>query len=142
MNIAKIQAMLVKEEGEVLHAYQDQLGYWTIGVGRLIDDRRGGGITQDESRYLLSHDIRRKGANAEAYPWFAGLSDNRQAVVVGMIFQMGAAGFGQFHNTQRKIAEGDYAGAAASMLNSKWARQTPGRAKRMAHIMTTGEWTY
>lgn len=25
----------------VPHAYQDHLGYWTIGVGRLIDKRKG-----------------------------------------------------------------------------------------------------
>jgi lysozyme len=28
-------------EGRVLHAYRDSLGFWTIGVGRLIDARKG-----------------------------------------------------------------------------------------------------
>jgi GH24 family phage-related lysozyme (muramidase) len=34
MNIYK---QLKRDEGEVLHAYKDSLGYWTIGIGILID---------------------------------------------------------------------------------------------------------
>jgi lysozyme len=142
MNVEKISAMLVREEGERLSAYQDHLGYWTIGVGRLIDERRGGGISRAESRILLANDIRAKGIAAESYPWFAGLDEARQAVVVGMIFQMGAAGFAGFRNTIARIEAGDYTEAAAGMLRSKWARQTPERAGRMAEIMRTGEWPY
>ena len=33
MNLA---TQLENEEGRVRHAYQDHLGYWTIGVGHLI----------------------------------------------------------------------------------------------------------
>ena len=40
------------EEGEVLTEYKDHLGYSTIGVGRLIDKRKGGGITKEESAYF------------------------------------------------------------------------------------------
>jgi lysozyme len=32
--------MLTRDEGRVRHAYQDHLGFWTIGVGRLIDQRK------------------------------------------------------------------------------------------------------
>lgn len=39
----KLTAQLRRDEGEKLYAYQDTLGYWTIGIGRLIDRRRGGG---------------------------------------------------------------------------------------------------
>ncbi len=44
-----ITQQLRRDEGEVLHAYQDSLGYWTIGIGVLIDKRKGGGITKAES---------------------------------------------------------------------------------------------
>lgn len=44
---------LETDEGRVPHAYQDHLGYWTIGVGHLIDKRKGGGLTPDEVDYLL-----------------------------------------------------------------------------------------
>ena len=40
---------LIKEhEGVVKHAYQDSRGYWTIGVGRLIDEKLKGGLSDDE----------------------------------------------------------------------------------------------
>ena len=41
--LTKTVEQLRRNEGEVLHAYQDHLGFWTIGVGRLIDKRKGGG---------------------------------------------------------------------------------------------------
>ena len=61
---------LKKEEGVIPHAYQDHLGFWTIGVGRLIDKRKGGGLSADEIDYLLSNDINRFVAGLEkALPW-------------------------------------------------------------------------
>jgi lysozyme len=53
-----LRRMLEDEEGRVPHAYPDSLGYWTIGVGRLIDRRKGGGLSDDEIDYLLANDIR------------------------------------------------------------------------------------
>lgn len=142
MNTRKVAAMLDREEGRVRHAYKDQLGFLTIGVGRLIDKRKGGGLSDAEIDMLLANDIKAKVAAAEEYPWFDALDENRQAIVAGMIFQLGSEGFAEFRNTIRLIAAGDYAGAAEEMLNSKWARQTPARAERMAHIMETGDWLY
>lgn len=142
MNVPKIQQMLLQEEGEVLHAYRDQLGYWTIGVGRLIDGERGGGISHEEAMYLLAHDIEVKALAAKAYPWFAGLDENRQAVVVGMIFQLGAPGFDGFHEMIAELAAGNYITASEKGLDSKWAKQTPDRAGRMMQIIRTGEWPY
>lgn len=37
-----LASLLTSDEGRVPHAYQDHLGYWTIGVGHLIDRRKGG----------------------------------------------------------------------------------------------------
>lgn len=142
MNISKIQAMLLREEGEVLHAYKDSLGYLTIGVGHLIDKDKGGSISHDAAMFILDEDIKAKAAAAEAYPWFAGLDENRQAVVVGMIFQLGEAGFASFQGTIRKIIAHDWAGAAAGMRASKWHEQTEARVDRLADIMETGVWTY
>ena len=38
--VRELSKQLERDEGRVRHAYQDHLGYWTIGVGRLIDARR------------------------------------------------------------------------------------------------------
>lgn len=131
------------DEGEVLHAYQDHLGYWTIGVGRLIDKRKGGGITPEESACLLSNDIDKRLVELDRrLPWFKRLSEPRQGVLLNMSFQMGVDGLLGFRNTLAMVQSGDYAGAADGMLQSVWAQQTPARAKRMSEQMRTGRWVF
>jgi len=51
---------LEREEGRRAKAYRDHLGYWTIGVGRLIDPRKGGSIRPDEESVLIRNDPTRK----------------------------------------------------------------------------------
>ena len=132
---------LRSEEGEILHAYQDHLGYWTIGVGIMIDKRKGGGITKEESTYLLLNRVLAIQRKIEtALPWTASLNPARKAVLTGMAFQMGIDGLLGFKDTLRYISAGDYKRAARNMRASKWAKQTPGRADRMATQMETGEW--
>lgn len=132
---------LRRDEGEVLTAYQDSLGFWTLGIGRLIDKRKGGGITSEEASYLLNNDIDR--CHAELLrnaPWMALLDHARLGVMLNMSFQLGVAGLLGFKNTLAMVRRGDYEGASTGMLNSLWARQTPERAKRLANQMRTGVW--
>lgn len=139
----KLIKQLTDEEGVVLSAYQDHLGFWTIGIGRLIDKRKGGGISLDEAKYLLVNDIQAKTTEVEkALPFYADLNDARKAVLVGMAFQMGIHGLLKFKNTLQLIKLGNYKEAGKGMLNSLWARQTPARAQRMATQMSTGEWQF
>ena len=39
--ITDLRKSIEDHEGRVPHAYQDHKGFWTIGVGHLIDERRG-----------------------------------------------------------------------------------------------------
>lgn len=138
---AKLTEQLRRDEGEVLHAYEDHLGYLTIGIGRLIDRRKGGGISQEESAYLFGNDLNRILADVkQRIPWFDRLDEARQGVLVNMAFQMGVEGLLGFKNTLSMIERGDYDAAADGMLNSLWARQTPARARRLAIQMRTGQW--
>ncbi|OZI64628.1 glycoside hydrolase family protein [Bordetella genomosp. 4] len=137
----QLTTQLRRDEGEVLHAYQDHLGYWTLGIGRLIDKRKGGGITPDEAAYLLANDINRVSTEvSERLPWFESLDEARKGVLLNMAFQMGVNGLLGFKNTLAMVARHDYAKAADGMLNSLWARQTPDRALRLSKQMRTGEW--
>lgn len=139
----EIKRLLRGDEKEVLHAYQDHLGYWTIAVGRLIDKRKGGGLTPEESEYLLSNDIMRKSQELDRrLPWWTGLSDARRGVILSMAFQMGVDGLLGFKNTLEAIRTGQYDRAAAGMLNSMWAKQTPERAKRMSEQMRLDQWMF
>lgn len=140
--VEQIEAHLVAEENEVLHAYEDHLGFLTIGVGRLIDKRRGGGITREESRYLLRNDIYRLAADVRArFPWYHILDDVRQTVLLCMAFQLGVNGVANFKKMVTALMARDYSAAASEMLDSTWAKkQTPARAKRLAEIMRSGVW--
>ena len=138
--IDRIIDRLVEDEGEVLHAYQDHKDLWTIGVGRMIDERKGGGISREESRYLLANDIRKWIAIAGQWDWFDKLSWPRQGVIVCMLFQLGARGVSNFRRMIEALARRDYEASAYEMLDSGWHKQTPERCERMAAIMRSGEW--
>lgn len=131
------------DEGCVLHGYRDTLGYLTIGYGRLIDKKKGGGISHEEAELLLHNDIDRKLIELRSkLAWFDKLDDPRKGVLLNMAFQLGVNGLLGFRNTLAKIEAGDYEGAAENMLKSKWATQTPNRAKRMAEQMRIGVWQF
>ena len=131
------------EEGEVLHEYKDHLGYSTIGIGRLIDKRKGGGITSEEAAYLLGNDVDKVIDQLnKRLPWWTKLDGARKGVLINMAFQMGIDGLLGFKNTLRMIEQGRYTDAANGMMQSLWARQTPARAKRMSEQMRTGVWQF
>lgn len=140
----ELTRQLKADEGVKAQAYQDQLGFWTIGVGRLIDSRKpGSGLRPSEIDFMLQNDIDdRIEALTRSLPWFQNLDDARKGVLLNMAFQMGVEGLMGFKNTLRMVEDGDYMGAARNMLQSKWAEQTPARAARMAEQMRSGKWVY
>lgn len=158
-------AHLRREEGVRAKAYKDHLGYWTIGVGRLIDPRKGGRITPDEERVLLSNvpdragkpwkdwvlsdseinlllanDVARFIKAMEAWPAWAAVQGNtaRMVALVSMCFQLGVAGLGGFRNSLALIERQRWAEAAENLRLSLWAKQTPARAKRVCEMIKTG----
>lgn len=152
MNLEKLIAELRRDEGERLIAYLDSLGYWTIGVGHLIDPRkgadpapfgtdlrRGGTITKMQSAQLLASDVDANAAELDKrLPWWRSLSDARQRVLLNMAFNLGVDGLLGFKNTLAMVKAADYASAARGMLASKWADQVHDRANRLAEMMVTG----
>jgi lysozyme len=130
---------LRRDEGVIPHAYQDSLGWWTIGVGRLIDRRKGGRLTDEEIDFLLSNDIKECVNDLNrVLPWFKDLTPVRQRVLVNMRFNLGLQGLLSFKNTLRFIENGQYEQAAGGMLDSKWATQVGQRANRLAEMMRRG----
>ncbi|MCK4814466.1 lysozyme [bacterium] len=138
--IEKLKLMLMRDEGEVNHAYQDTEGYWTIGVGRLIDNRKGGGISHEESMYLLGNDIKTVlGQCDREFDWFDTLDEARKIVVLNMVFNLGIGNFKKFKKTIAFISAGDYDEASIEMLDSTWSSQVGNRAARLSTIMKTGQ---
>ena len=138
--IEELKLLLINDEGEVNHAYQDSEGYLTIGVGRLIDKRKGGGISHDEAMYLLDNDIVKVLTECQReFPWFHLLDDVRQIVILSMVFNMGMPNFKGFKKTIQYIKKHQFKEASIEMLDSKWASQVgPTRSGRLSTIMRTG----
>lgn len=136
-----IEELLIKEEGRKVkngrhYAYQDHLGFWTIGYGQLVDVRKGGGLSEKQALALLRDEIAEKQAELDArLPWWRMLSETRQTVLLAMCFQMGTDGLLGFKNTLAFLQAGDYARAAQNIRKSLWAVQTPARAERMARAL-------
>lgn len=128
-------ASIIKiDEGLELFPYKCSEDKLTIGYGRNLEDR---GITEQEAEYLLENDITKAEREATSLVNdFNGLNDNRKIVLVSMVFQMGRTGVSKFVKMLDAIDRNAFRTAANEMLDSKWARQTPERAKRMADRMS------
>lgn len=144
--IYQLTKQLHRDEGEVKDGgkhvvYEDHLGYATLGYGRLVDHRRGGGITDEEADYLLANDIQnRKEQLSYRLPWFGKLNEARQGALINMAFQLGVNGLLAFKQTLALLQAGKYQEAARECLRSNWANQTPQRAQRVAKQIETGKW--
>lgn len=141
-----ITSQLYRDEGAYKHkgrhaAYLDHLGFWTIGIGRLIDRRKGGGISDVEAAYLLQNDISRITSElSRSLPWWEYLDEVRQAALINMAFQLGTEGLLKFKKTLALVGQGNYAAAGREARNSLWAIQTPERARRVSRQLKMGHW--
>lgn len=139
MDVQKLKEQLKKQEAVIPYAYPDSLGYWTIGVGHLIDKRMGGKLDPEVIDLQLELDIRRAFAEASADPWFSGLNHARQNVIVNLEFNMGDEHWDLFVNTKAALARGDIEAAAAGLEKSKWYVQVGVRAATLVRQLRTGE---
>ena len=148
MNIEKLKAQLAIDEASRLAAYLDSEGILTIGIGHNCVAKPVAGvhkvgdtITREVENELFEADIAEAMQELDRrFPWWTGLDDVRQNILINMCFNMGGKTLSGFVNTLRFIEGGEYALAADGMMSSKWARQVGDRAKRLSTMMRTGEW--
>ena len=140
-----LEQLVEKHEGFRRYVYDDAtggkvstLGHPTAGYGRNFDAFP---VTRDEASgwlrgalFVLDHRFERR------YAWYADLDDVRQAVVLDMGYNLGAAGFHGFARMRRALRERDYTLAAAEILDSQAGRQLRTRYRRLAQMMRSGQW--
>jgi len=130
-----------KHEGYRNKVYLDTLGKRTVGVGHLcVED-----FWEDDKEYeekflmtILEHDLSTaiKGANElMAENGCMDMNEKAHEIIIEMIFQLGKTGVSKFKNMWKALSELNYVGASYEMLDSRWAKQTPNRAKGMADTM-------
>jgi len=141
-----LRQQLIDFEGYEHDAYPDPISAdgkpFTIGVGHTGPEVHDGlRWTDAQIDSALDVDMAEAiEAAARTFPWFHTLNEPRQAVLVGMIFQMGLAGTLKFVNTLEDMSEGRWLDAANGIRSSKWAKQTKMRARLLAAQLESGSW--
>lgn len=139
MKLERVFNEIIKSEGFRNSVYKDSEGYWTIGHGILVDPRRGGGITKDESEYIVRGRLTALQVSInQNLSWTRKLSDKRREALLRMSYNLGVKGLKTFKNMLTALEEGDYETAADEALDSKWATQVGARAIRIATLIREG----
>mgnify|MGYP001615460746 CR=1 FL=1 len=133
-----LHEQLIRDEGMVLHAYRDSLGFLTVGVGHNLDAKN---ITKRAAMVILDDDIAdaRMGLMAK-WPWMRELSPARLGAFINLAFNMGIGGLATFKNTLKAAEEGRWADVSRGLLDSKYARQVGERAQRVARQLREDRW--
>jgi lysozyme len=154
--------LIESHEGLRLFPYKDTNGEETIGYGFHLDRLTSAekarliaahgsmaaiyqhGITYAEASLLTSDVVDGLTAWAtQTFPWFHGLSETRQAVIIDMAYELGEGRPGQdgllgFPKFLAAMARGDIPDAVAEMKNSHWATQVPSREQNDAKLLAAG----
>lgn len=134
-NKSELQERIKKHEGCRLSPYKDTEGIWTVGYGRNLEAVP---FTQAEVDFMFLTDYDRAVSGASKLPSFDVLTPARRGVLVEMCFQMGYEGVKKFRRFLAASSRSDWQEAHDEMLDSKWAKQTPGRAQELARIFLHG----
>ena len=124
---------LEEEEGKRHEPYTDTLGNITIGIGRALEKNP---LDDEEVYFLLLKDIKRAEKVLDRMlPEWREFSLSRQIALASMAFQLGGHGLSRFMKMLRAIRDNDWNKAADEALESRWAKQTPKRAVRIAEML-------
>ena len=141
MNLERLLESVKKHEGYRNKVYLDTLGKRTVGVGHLcVED-----FWEDDKEYeesflmeILQKDLQEAIRGAKELMEEHGCADideRAEEILIEMVFQLGMSGVSKFRNMLKCLSELNYLGASFEMLDSRWAKQTPNRAKDMAEQM-------
>lgn len=130
---------IIKHEGFRAKPYPDPIHGWqvpTFGHGLTY-------ITADESRRLVENRVAKIMHQLDLrLPFYRTLPNVAQDVLIEMAYQMGVRRLMKFKNTLGALKQAQYRTAAAEMLDSQWATQTPKRAKSLSNrIKSLGDKT-
>lgn len=132
-----VYQLIKRHEGLRLKPYTDTEGHLTIGYGRALNIA---GISAAEAEAMLQHDVADVVARLKRFSWYRMLGEVRAAVLIDMAFNLGWLKLLGFEHFLGAVERGDFATAAAEMLDSAWARQVGNRAVELAQMMKTGQW--
>ena len=146
IDMEKLLASVKKHEGYRNKVYLDTLNKRTVGVGHLcVED-----FWEDDKEYeesflmeILQKDLQGSIDGADDLinncpsGGKANISSDAEIIIIEMVFQLGKSGVSKFRNMWKALQQDppQYDVASIEMLDSRWAKQTPNRAKAMADQM-------
>ncbi len=120
-----------QHEGFRSKVYDDSLGIPTIGYGFAIKDLE---LEEDICDMILERKLSiLKERIEKKFQWYRYMPQEIKDVVVEMCYQLGVYGFSRFKKTIAYIQNKQWEEASVEMLDSRWAEQTPGRAREMSN---------
>lgn len=146
MDKIRLKQDLINSEGLVTTAYRDSLGFWTAGVGHLLDqskDWTGHVFEMSEAIQWLSEDIDKALDIAHSLvEWPRLMTEARQNAVTELVFNMGLKHWESFKHTRDALFAQDWQLAHDGLLASLWAKQVhTTRATRIANYILLGVFT-
>ena len=130
-----IKEYIESSEGRRDMMYECSEGYNTFGVGHNMDIKQDQELIDLVFEYDYKKIIKRLNM-PQQFPFkFKKQPMPVRKVLCDMAFQMGIMGLKRFKNMLKAISESDYIKASEELLDSKYAKQTPNRAKRNAKIL-------
>ena len=124
----------IKEsEGFRSSVYKDTLGIDTIGYGFAIKDLHLSREDCDRILEMKFAEIKIRVHNK--FPFIITLPESVQDVMIECCYQLGVSGFSKFKKTLAYLEAHEFKKAGVEMLDSKWAKQTPNRAKKLSDIV-------
>ena len=140
MNVDKLRAQLVIDEGQVNKIYLDHLGYPTFGIGHLIiegdpEEQLGVGhpISEDRVIEAFEKDVQTVLDDCEKlhYPHWEEYPEEVKQIIANMMFNMGYTRLNKFKNHNAALQEEDWKEAAKEGRDSRWYNQVTNRAERL-----------
>ena len=137
MILERLVNQLKIDEGFRSIPYMDSVGVWTIGYGTTHVngykvDKNWKAVDKSIAEKWLFYHLPDSINQAKSFVNnFAKLTHQQQEALVNMAYQLGSRQ-SQFIKARIAIQNNLSDRAYRELLNSKWARQTPSRAKRIA----------
>lgn len=144
-----LHTLIKNREGLRLRPYADRNG-WAVGYGhritplewmRRIASGQEATISRREAECFFLADLARARLWARRiFPDHPPPGPRRDALIA-MIYQLGPGGAMAFRRMRAAIAHNDWEEAARQALDSRWAAQTPARAREIAGILRSGAYS-
>ena len=122
-----------EQEGFKSRVYKCTEGYDTIGYGFAVKDLE---LDEDIAEEILLRKLEKLIQRVRAkFKWLDTVPHEVQGVLVNMSYQMGVNGVSKFKKALHAMQMFQWKIAADELMDSRWARQTPNRAKELSNII-------